>query len=122
MLSFADDEDFDARILRRLLRRRPTLDVARVATAGLSGAADPEVLAWAAREGRVLLTHDTATMTAHAYARVGEGQAMPGVVAVPQIGAPPHSLSIGEAIENILIVAELGEPSDIEGQVIYVPF
>lgn len=42
--------------------------------AGLSGADDPTVLAWAAVEGRVLLTHDLATMTDFAYERVAEGR------------------------------------------------
>jgi predicted nuclease of predicted toxin-antitoxin system len=55
-MRLATDENFDNRILRGLLRRRPELDIVRVQDVGLSGWSDAEVLAWAAQEGRVLLT------------------------------------------------------------------
>lgn len=121
MISLAADEDLDARITRGVLRREPGLDLVRAQEAGLRSASDPEVLAWTAGERRVLLTHDTDTMPAHAYARAAEGRPMPGVVAVPQIDAPPRRLSIGEAIEDVLLVAAVYEPGDLEGQVIYIP-
>ena len=58
MLRLAADENVDARVLRGLLLRLPELDVVRAQDAGLSGAADPQVLAWAAVEQRLLLSHD----------------------------------------------------------------
>jgi predicted nuclease of predicted toxin-antitoxin system len=63
MIALAVDENFDHHILRALVRRLPQIDALTVPTAGLAGADDPTVLAWAAREGRVLLTHDVRTMT-----------------------------------------------------------
>ena len=71
------DEDFDNDILRGVLRRRPEVDVVRVQDVGLSGKPDSEVLEWAARHGRVLLTHDVSTMKTHAYARVAGSLPMP---------------------------------------------
>jgi predicted nuclease of predicted toxin-antitoxin system len=62
--------------VRGLLRRQAALDLVSIQLAGLSGAVDPEVLAWAASEQRVLLTHDVATIPYHACQRVGAGQAM----------------------------------------------
>jgi predicted nuclease of predicted toxin-antitoxin system len=61
------DENFNNDLLRALLRRRPDLDIIRVQDAGLSGADDAAVLAWAAQQDRVLLTHDVSTITAYAY-------------------------------------------------------
>jgi predicted nuclease of predicted toxin-antitoxin system len=58
MLRLAADENFNADIVRGLLRRLPDLDIVRVQDAGLSGADDTAVLEWAAREGRIVLTHD----------------------------------------------------------------
>ena len=69
MLRLAADENFDNDILRGLLRRQPNLDIVRVQDIGLRGADDMDVLAWAAGERRVLVTHDAATVTRHAYAR-----------------------------------------------------
>ena len=58
VLRFLADEDFDNDIVRGMLRRLSRMDIVRVQDVGLSGALDPRVLEWAAREGRVLLTHD----------------------------------------------------------------
>ena len=82
MLRFAADENFNNDILRGLFRRRPDLDIVRVQDAGLSGADDPTVLEWAARQGRVLLTHDVSTITRYAYERLEKGSPMPGVFEV----------------------------------------
>jgi hypothetical protein len=51
VLRLATDEDFNNRILRGLLRRRPELDIVRVQDAGLRGEDDAAVLEWAAGEG-----------------------------------------------------------------------
>jgi hypothetical protein len=59
-----------------LLRRRAELDLVRIRHVGLAAAADPVVLEWAAGEGRVLLTHDRATLLGFAYDRVGRGAPM----------------------------------------------
>lgn len=74
MLRFAADENFNNNIIRGLLRQHPELDIVRIQDVGLSGADDPTVLEWAAQEGRVLLTHDVATMTEYAYQRVSAGK------------------------------------------------
>ena len=69
---------------------------------GLSGADDGAVLAWAAAEGRVLLTHDVTTLTVLAYARVLAGLPMPGVfeigrsVAVGSISATSSHAGSGD--------------------------
>lgn len=42
MLRLATDEDFNNRILRGLLRRRPDLDIARAQDAGLIGGGTPK--------------------------------------------------------------------------------
>lgn len=48
MLRFAAEENFNADILRGLLRRKPDLDIVRVQDVGLSGADDRAGLEWAA--------------------------------------------------------------------------
>ena len=109
------DEDFDNDILRGVLRRLPALDAVRVQDVGLSGATDPEVLSRAAEDRRVVLTHDVSTMKAHAYDRVGKGLPMPGVFELPQ------SLSIGRAIDEVVLIAECSIDREWEGQVRRLP-
>lgn len=73
------DENFNGDIVRGLLLRQPELDIARVQDVGLSGADDPAVLAWAADNDRIVLTHDRATMAEHARQRVVARSSMPGL-------------------------------------------
>jgi len=115
MLRLAVDENFNNNILRGLLRRNPELDIVRLQDVGLSGADDPTVLEWAAREGRVLLTHDVSTITRYAYERVQAGRPMPGVFEVSR------AVPIGRTIEDILLLAECSLEGEWEGQVRYLP-
>ena len=115
MLRLAVDENFNNDVLRGLLRRNRSLDIVRVQDTEFYGAHDPEVLEWAAAEARVLVTHDVSTITAFAYARVNRGEAMPGIVQVPR------TVPILRAIEDLQLLAECGEPSDLEGRVLFLP-
>lgn len=115
MLRLATDENFNNDILDGLLARNPTLNIVRIQDVGLSGADDPVILDWAAREGRILLTHDVKTMPPYAYQRVAAGQPMPGVV---EVGS---TFSIGRAIEDLLILADCSRDGEWEGRVLFLP-
>ena len=76
MLRFLTDEDFDGRLTAALFARLPGLDLVRVQDVGLMRTPDPDVLSWAAAQGRILLTHHRNTMTGFATARISAGQQM----------------------------------------------
>ena len=116
MLQFLADENFNNDILRGVLRLNNAIDILRVQDTSLEGSDDPTLLAWAAEQGRILLTHDVKTMTKYAYQRVTVGKPMPGVFEV-SLTAP-----LGQIIEEILILAECSIENEWEGQVRYVPF
>lgn len=82
MIKLLTDENFDGDILRGMLRRMPDLDVIRVQDIGLSQTLDPIILAWAAANQRVLLTHDMKTVPDFANDCVRAGELMPGVFLV----------------------------------------
>jgi hypothetical protein len=115
MIRLLADEDFDNDILRALLRRIPEVDVIRVQDAGLTGAPDSEILAWAADAGRILLTHDVSTMTRHALDRVRLERPMPGVIAVHQ------RAGIGEVLEDLVLTVTCCAPEDLSQQILFVP-
>ena len=100
MLALLIDENLNHRILRGLLRSVPHLDYTLAASVGLKGANDPAVLELAAREKRLLVTHDLRTIPKHAYERVKAGLGMPGVIAIPD------KLPIGRVIEDMAVFAE----------------
>jgi len=115
-MKFLADENFDNTIIRGLERRQLDIEIVRVQDIGLSGKDDPTVLEWAAKEGRVLLTHDVATITRYAYDRIVAGQAMPGVIEVTS------DASIGRVIEDILLIVNCSMEGELEGQIQYLPF
>ncbi len=115
MLRLGADENFNSDIVRGLLRRTPELDIVRIQDVGLSGADDATVLAWAAREGRLPLTHEVTTMTRHAYEAIKAGRTMPGIFVVSR------AVPIGRAIEDILLLAKFSLPGEWEGPVRYLP-
>jgi hypothetical protein len=112
---FLTDEDFDRDIVIGVLRRLPTLDVLRAQDVGLAGAADPQLLEWAAANGRIVLTHDVHTMIAHAKARLRAGQRLPGVLVVRQ------TLPIAVAIEELWTVAQCSTADEWENQIRFLP-
>lgn len=115
MLRLAFDEDFNNDIIRALRRRRPGLELLRVQDDFFSGADDAAVLDWAARQKRVLFSHDVSTITKHAYDRLKSGLRMPGVFEVPQ------SMPIRLVVEDILLLVECSLEDEWEGQVRYLP-
>lgn len=111
MLRLLADENFNNQIVRGVLRRNPDVEIVRVQDIGLREADDPTVLEWAALQGRVVLTHDVATMTNFAYDRIEAGLAMPGLFEVSR------RVAVGWAIEEILLISECS----LEGQVRFLP-
>jgi hypothetical protein len=87
----------------------------RIQDVGLSGAHDPIILEWAAKENRVLLTHDVSTITKYAYERVESGQHMPGVFEVGR------NTPVGRVIEDILLLIECSLEGEWNGQIRYLP-
>lgn len=112
-IRFIADENFKRAIVEGLLLQSPNLDIVRVQDVGLVGLDDPALLAWAAQEERILLTHDVSTIPNYAYERIIAGLPMPGVIEVRQ-GIP-----IGQAITEILLYIEFWQ--EYKGQVCYVP-
>ena len=115
MLRLLIDENFDQRILRGLRLEVPDLDYIVVQETKLKGLRDPLLLAWAAENQRIIVTHDVNTMPRHANERVRAAQPMPGVIIIPE------DLAVGKAIEELVTLVECCEPEELSNQVKYLP-
>jgi hypothetical protein len=117
MLKLASHADVRGEIIRGLHRRRPELDLMRVQDALPEGTPDPEVLAWAATENRVLITNDRNTMVGFAYQWAAAGDPVLGVIVTT------NEQAIGSAIDDILLIAEYMPEEEINSQVVvFLPF
>ena len=94
MLRVLLDQDFNHKVLAGLARRLPGLDYLTAHDLGLSEVDDFTLLLGAAKEGRLLLTHDRKTMPQHIADFMMSGRDTPGVVIVPR--KLPLSLAINE--------------------------
>jgi hypothetical protein len=79
------------------------------------GCADPAMLLWAEREGRIVLTEDVHTMPGHVAEHLRAGHHLPGVFVIS------ISCSIGQLVSHLELVAHAGEPADYADTITYVP-
>ncbi|MGH7959460.1 MAG: DUF5615 family PIN-like protein [Opitutaceae bacterium] len=114
MLRLLADENLNHDLIRGVLRRLPSLDLLRVQDVGLREVDDPTVLEWAARNGRIVLTHDVNTMPAFAYDRIRRNEPMPGMFVVSQQAA------LAGLIDDLLLIAECSDGNEWDGRVIYL--
>jgi hypothetical protein len=82
MLRLLIDQDLDHVILRGLLLRVPNADVMTAHQVGLSDTPDPDLLAGAEEQKRIVVTHDRRTMPSHAAVRIARGESVAGVIVV----------------------------------------
>ena len=92
---FQADADFNQRIVSAVRRHEPAIDFQGSNVRNLRGLSDLEVLAFAAAEGRVLVTHDLATMPDH-FAIFVAAQPSPGLLVIRQ------KVSIRRGLEEII--------------------
>jgi hypothetical protein len=114
-LRLVSDKNANGNIVRGVRRHAPHPDLVRVEDIGMDRTPDPDLLDWAAGEGRVLITNDRQTMTAFAYDRVRAWQPMPSLLVLRRTG------DVGQAITDIILVAECYHEDEMSGQVMWIP-
>ena len=110
------DENFNGDVVRALLLRQPDLDIVRVQDVGLAGIADPDILAWAAMNDRIILTHDRATLPDYAFERLGDGESVAGVFILND------RFPVGQATDELLLIITCSEQPEWRDRVVHLPF
>ena len=109
------DADLNKAIVNGVLRREPSIDFLTAHAAGLRRTRDPEVLAFAAKQQRVLVSHDVGTMPAHFRAFRKAGKQSAGLFLIPQI------LDVGTAIDELLLIWIASEAAEWQNRVQWLP-
>jgi hypothetical protein len=113
-IRYQADADLNEIILLAAVRREPVIDFQTALAAGLAHLQDPEVLAIAARERRILVTHDQRTMPRHFANFIGQNASY-GVLVVPQhIPAPV-------VVENLLLIWSATEAEEWINRICFLP-
>src|SRR5215472_17863603 len=115
MIRFLADADLNEGIVAGCLRREPEMNCLSANDEGLKGLSDPEVLARAATQDRILVSHDFQTMPRHFGNFLRAANSSPGVLLIPQ------RLSLGEAIEELVLIWTVSDGSERQNRILRIP-
>jgi hypothetical protein len=107
-IRFQADADLKHAIVAGTLRRAASVDFRRAEAVPLEGLADPFVLELAAKEGRVLVSHDVNTMERH-FQDFIQNRNSPGLILIPQT-----RVGIGQAIDGLILLWETLDATDLD--------
>jgi hypothetical protein len=113
-LRFQADNDLNRAIIEGLRRREPSVSFQTAARAKFDRLPDREVLRRAANENRVLVSHDLNTLLPE-FQAFTEAVSSPGLVLIPQ------RLSIGLAIESLLLLWSVSEHDEWRNRICLLP-
>jgi hypothetical protein len=111
---FQADVNLNQIILLAVRRREPAVDFQTATEGGLAGLNDPEVLRIAAREGRVLVSHDRKTMARHFFEFISTDTSA-GVLIISQ------HLSVAAAVDDLLLIWHATEAAEWINQIRSLP-
>jgi hypothetical protein len=113
-IRFLADADLNQDVVMGVLRREPGVDFRTGAGGELRGLSDPEVLAIAASEGRILVSHDRKTMP-RAFADYVVVMSSPGVFIISQ------KVDLLTAIDALLLVWVASEAEEWTNRICTLP-
>jgi hypothetical protein len=111
---FQADADLKYAIVVATKRYEPAIDFQSAQEAGLEGVQDPDVLSMAARDGRVLVSHDRRTMPYH-FAEFISVRASPGLIIISQ------RMPISAVVEDLFLIWSATEADAWVNQIRAIP-
>lgn len=111
------DEDTPHAIRDQLLRREPDMEVLAVGDdlAPAFGTPDRELLQWIEREGYILVSRNRRTMPRHLQEHLESGGKVPGVFLLRR------RYSLGQILEDLILIWIAGRPHEYRNRVEYLP-
>ena len=113
-IRFQATPTYNEEIVAGVVRQEPDIDFQTAIEANLHGLPDEEVLAYAAQEARILVTHDRRTMPAH-FANFIVNRTSPGTFIISQ------KTSVRDAIEELLLLWSASEQEEWENLIVDLP-
>jgi hypothetical protein len=115
MVRFLADASLHHAIVSGCARREPSIDFLSSHAAKLHGLTDPAVLAHAASQGRILVSHDFRTMPKHVATFLAAGHSTPGVFLVKQ------RTPLANVIEELVLIWTASEPEEWVDRIVEIP-
>ena len=111
------DENVDPLYQVQLRQQEPSLVVWKIGDPGTPPrqTPDPDILYWCEERSFILLTNNRKSMPVHLADHLAEGRHVPGIFILND------NLSIGETIEELIIIALASEANEYSDQISYLP-
>ncbi len=115
-LKYLLDENVNPVYLTQIRRQKPDLTVWAVGepTTSPKGTLDPEILLWCEEYNFVLVTNNRTSMPVHLADHIAEGRHVPGIFILNP------NLSIGQNIEQLILIAEASFEDEYQDQIVYL--
>jgi len=116
-LRYLIDENVDPLYKQQLLKKNSEIRAYSVGDPGCppKSTLDPDILVWCEENRCLLVTHNRTSMPPYLAAHLGQGHYIPGILILSE------RMSIGETIEELLLIAEEGLPSAYQDCITYLP-
>lgn len=111
------DENLSPAWRNQLLHHQPDLMVWMIGDpfAPVQGTLDPEILIWCEEHEFLLVTNNRRSMPVHLVAHLAGNRNIPGILVLRK-NAP-----MGQVIEDLILIAEVGVGDDFRNRIRYIP-
>ena len=111
------DENVDPVFRTALLKQEPSMIVWKIGDPGVppKGTQDPDILDWCEDNTFILVTNNRKSMPEHLTAHLAKGRHIPGILELNP------NMSIGETIEELVLIWGASEPQEYQDLIIYLP-
>ncbi|NEO91557.1 MAG: hypothetical protein F6K56_15475 [Moorea sp. SIO3G5] len=116
-LKYLMDENVDPAYSSQIRRKCPNLVICAVGEIGTPSLStlDPEILLWCEEYNFVLVTNNRKSMPVHLTDHIAQSHHIPGIFILNS------NLSIGQNIEELIIIAECSYDQEYQDQIIHLP-
>ena len=111
------DENLDPLYKAQLLLKKPGLVVYSIGDPGTppKGTLDPEILCWCEENDFILVTNNRKSMPAHLAVHLSQEGHIPGIITLNL------EMGIGDTVEELILIAEVGNPNEYKDRIEYLP-
>jgi hypothetical protein len=116
-IQYLIDENLPPFYREQLLRYQPDLTVWSVGDPGVPerGTLDPEILIWCETHNFILITNNRASMPVHLAEHLAQNHRLPGIFTLR-----PRA-TIGDILEDLILIAQAGDPKDYQNRITHIP-
>jgi hypothetical protein len=117
MVKYLIDENLPPAYQIQLLFQKPDLTVWAIGDPGTppKGTLDPEILNWCEQRQFILVTNNRRSMPIHLKDHLDQNNHIPGIFVLRP------KATIKQILDDLILIAEVGEPDDFCDRIVHIP-